>query len=350
MSEVIPATLDEAVELSDRHAYFEQRIFMASPLGTFGTSLAIFLLFAGTYALLTLALHDPLIAGDAHGGVFIPDGTRAALILSLLIAVALGIQRYARLADRADIASFPPILRNGAMSARHFAMLSPMRARLRLATAAGAVLGLGLSLIFIPRHHAAEWPWFVVVCVLVTMMFTRGVELTRAGSEGAGRFIQDELKIDLLRIDQLSVIGRSAARTALIWFAVSAVVCLFFVENTPTLYTIVLLIACAGMGAGIFVRTMDLAHRKILSVKRDELNRVRTEINILRHTAHADTDAALKLQGLLAYEARIQAVHEWPFDQTTLMRLTASSLILAAPLAGRIAGNFVLDHFGTLLQ
>ena len=39
-------------------------------------------------------------------------------------------------------------------------------------------------------------------------------------------------------------------------------------------------------------------------------------------------------KGLLAYEARIQAVHEWPFDQTTLVRVAAYVLIPAIPWFG----------------
>jgi hypothetical protein len=54
------------------------------------------------------------------------------------------------------------------------------------------------------------------------------------------------------------------------------------------------------------------------------------------------------LQGLLAYEARIMAVHEWPFDQTTLMRVGASALILAVPWFGQAVAAFVVERFADI--
>ncbi len=348
MSEALPQPLAEALEQSDRGAYVEQRIFILSPVGTFGTSAAIFVLLIGSYALFALAMRDPLYLATA-AGIAIPNGTRAALILSLLVATVLGVQRYARVADRADIASLPPILRHGVTSARHFAMLTPATARLKTAAAAGVLLGIGTSIFLVP-HDAVEEPWFAVVTIILSMLFVRGVELTRASTDSTRRFVDDELIVDLLRIDQLSVIGRSASRAALVWFSISAVSCLFFVEGSLTIYTAVLLAACASMGVFIFVNTMGLAHRKILSVKKAELNRIRREIDVVCRTAHADADAAQKLQGLLAYETRIAAVHEWPFDQTTLMRVAASALILTAPLAGRMLASFAVDRLGILMQ
>ncbi len=44
---------------SDRTAYFEQRLFVWSPLGTFWTALVIFLILIGTY------LAAALVSGDA---------------------------------------------------------------------------------------------------------------------------------------------------------------------------------------------------------------------------------------------------------------------------------------------
>ena len=38
------------------------------------------------------------------------------------------------------------------------------------------------------------------------------------------------------------------------------------------------------------------------------------------------------------------------FDHTTLMRVGASTLILAAPLAGRMLANFAVDRLGIWMQ
>src|SRR5262249_19545062 len=154
--------------------------------------------------------------------------------------------------------------------------------------------------------------------------------------------IDSELDIDLLRIDQLTVVGRSAARTALIWFGVSAVLCLFFTSDGITLFTLALVLGCIGMGVAIFVVTMSHMHRRIREAKAHELERVRSQIDTVRHEAHTSADSAQRLQGLIAYEGRIAATSEWPFDQTTAMRVGASALILTVPWFGQaVAGTLV---------
>lgn len=355
MSEAASESLAEILAQSDRRAYAEQQLFMLSPFGTFWTAAAVFLVLVGTYFLLATATHDAAVVPGQGGSL--PPPTRVALVLSLLIATALGIQRYARLKDRAEAELYPRMLLRGALSAQHLAMLTPTKARLGPAAAIGILLGLAISFAFLPRSplltHGVVDPmffWFAFVTTLLTMLFTRGVELTRASGRGTRRFIDEEVKIDLLRIDDLQVIGRSAARTALIWFSISAEVCLLFVTGELTLFTIAVLFGCAAMGIWIFLRTMEHVHKRITAVKAAALERVRARIDELSRNMHEDADAATKLQGALAYEARIAAVHEWPFDQPTLLRVGASALILTVPWFGQAVAGVVVDKVGALMH
>jgi hypothetical protein len=349
MSDALP--LSEVMAQVDRKAHFEQQIFLLSPLGTLWTSTAIFLLLAGSFALVADLSHEPLFA---HGTV--TPQTRSALVFSLLVATALGIPRYTRIKDRSEVAEYPPLLLHGEFGARQFALLTPSNARLPAATAIGLLVGLIASYLFLPRapvEHGAVglvFAWFAIVTTLLAMLFVRGVELTRSGGNGTRKFIDEEVKIDLLRIDHLQVIGRSAARTALIWFTISAVTCLFFVSSEPTMFSVALIVGCAAMGIWIFVRTMEHVHKRILAVKAAELERVRARIDELRQNMHEDADAATKLQGALAYEARIVAVHEWPFDQPTLLRVGASALILTVPWFGQAIAGVVVDKLGNLMH
>src|SRR5690348_451008 len=75
--------------------YAEQRLFIRSPLGTLGTSLLIFFVLVGAYVAIALATQVTTIAFH-QGQLVIPKATRAAFTLSLLIATALGMQRFAR--------------------------------------------------------------------------------------------------------------------------------------------------------------------------------------------------------------------------------------------------------------
>ncbi len=350
----IPQSLAEIVAQSDKRAYAEQQLFMVSPLGTFGTTAAVFAILFGSFLLVGFLTHDPEVVGH---GPLLPQATRVAFILSLLVATALGIQRYARIKDRAEVAQLPPSLLRSPMDAQHFALLTPSEARLKTATAIGLVLGIAVSFFLLPRaplHTNGSldplFPWFAFTTTVLTISFVRGVELTRAGSKATRRFIDEEIRIDLLRTDQLEVLGRSAARTALIWFSISAVVCLFFVTGELTLFSVGLLVGCAFMGCWIFVRTMEHVHLRIRAVKAEELERVRARIDELRREMHEDADAATRLQGALAYEARIAAVHEWPFDQPTLLKVGASALILTVPWFGQAIAGAVVEHLGDWMK
>ncbi len=50
--------------------------------------------------------------------------------------------------------------------------------------------------------------------------------------------------------------------------------------------------------------------------------------------------------GSLAYEKRISDAPEWPFDQTTAVRVVASALILTVPWFGQAVAASLVDHFG----
>lgn len=356
MNEAAPLTLDEALARSESWTYAEQRLFALSPFGTLATALSIFALLLGSFAILAVLSHKALF-GFEHGNVAVPSHTRAAIVLSLLIATALGLQRWSRVKDRMELACYPGALRNGVEAAvAHFGFI-PNNTHVVLATVLGALIGIGVSLAFLdhaPLVHFLETPpvfyWFAATTTILSMLFTRGVEFTRTGASATRRFVDAEMTIDLLRIDRLSVIGRTAARTSLIWFSTSALTCLFLIGSGITLVAIAISLICLAMGVAIFVHTMDYMHRKIVAVKTAELDHVRQQINDLRHEAHQNADASMRMQGLLAYEARIAATHEWPYDQTTALRFGASSLILAVPWVGRAIAGTIFEHLGQIIR
>jgi hypothetical protein len=218
---------------SDRSAYLEQRIFVLSPFGTGVTALILFVLAAGSYVLLASLDHLPILVHQ-NDGLALHAQARAAFILSLLIAVILGMQRYVRVAERAEMVQVVGLFRGGLSTVARMAELTPSNAQLGLATLIGLFFGLVFVWLFLDpvsalRTIPGAFLWIATATVLLTMSFTRGVELTRRGTQSGNVMIDDDLVIDLLRIDRLSFLGRSAGRFALIWFSVSAVWCLFFV-------------------------------------------------------------------------------------------------------------------------
>ncbi len=332
---------------SDRVSVMEQRLYAYSPFGILATTALVFVLFAGTYLLATL--FDGYNPFPFVGGEFtISDQARGALALSLLIATPLGLQRFARIKDREDMT------RNFRLSSNFEQYMSgpgPSFA-LRGATIFGVVFGTVAMLTFLPHPHtnSLAYIWFFIATIVVSVLFARGVAMTRAGNLASRRYIDDDLKVDLLRVDQLNLIGRSAARTALIWFGVSAVMCLFFASDGITVFTVLLVLGSVGLGVAIFVATMSRVHHKIRAVKEHELERVRVQIENLRNEAHADASAAQRLHGLIAYETRISAVPEWPFDAPTALRVGASALILTLPWFGQAVAGTLVEHLGQVFH
>lgn len=319
---------------------FEQRIFDASPWGTLPTSVAVFVALVGSFEIAAIITGYPL-----HNQLsFSPrEGAWPAVILSLTIAVSLGMQRYVRLKSFADEAAFERIVAGhetefAAGQAREQRSLLP-------ATIVGAAVGLAATFFVLPSdvitRHVLVFLWFAVVMSLVGALFARGVAMTRMAAREFTQGVDRFLTINLLRIDELFVIGRASARIALVWLSVAAVICLFFVSGQTPVYAITTIGFSAAMAFYIFFRSLERVHRKIHASKRMELDRIRHEIAEARRDATVDAHAATRLHGLLAYEKRIADVQEWPFDQWTLIRVSAYILIPAVPSIGQ----FFVKHF-----
>ena len=350
MGEPVPEEIARALAASDRRAYFEQRIFVFSPFGTLATALIIFGVLAGSFLIAWSLSGRPFVA-VAGGKLVIGTIFWLGLWFSLMTAIVLGMQRYARTKDRQDIAQCAAVLKGGWPVAARMTALEPEGIRFGPANSVGFIMGVGVSWFFYvsdSTQNLTAYPamlvWMSIATTLLLMSFTRGVMLSRVGGVAVRRMIDDDLIIDLLRIDRLAVIGRSASRPSLLWFTISATILLIFIGGGVTAFTVSLLAGCAAMGIWVFVATMEHVHRNIRAAKAAELERLRGEIDSLRARATHETDAAVRLQGVLAYETRIAAAPEWPFDQTTLVRVGASALILTVPWFGQAIAAYVVDH------
>lgn len=330
---------------------FEQQLYARSPFGLVLTTAALFALMFGSFLAAASLEHVATIQRTA-GGIGFSNAAWPALVLSLLCCSALVMQRYTRLAEARDAPAYAAILAGGTSSAFDVTrMAAPREARLVRSTLIGLAIGLAISAFVrfseLREGHTippATMLWFAAATTFLVVLFTRGVEQTRSGHRSYARMLASELKIDLLRIDTLSVLGRSAARSALIWFVVSAVACLFFVGGDLNWLTALLIVACVAVGFGFFVSVMSRIHKQIVQAKAAELEQVRRHIDVLRARMHEDDHAAARLHGMLAYEKRIAEAPEWPFDQTTLMRVGASALILTVPWFGQAIVQYLIER------
>jgi hypothetical protein len=322
----------------------EQRLFELSPVGTLPTAIAVFILLLALFEAAARITHYSLASQltlDAR------EGGWPALILSLLIAVALGMQRYVMLKDLQDDPALDQVLPcdPAELAIEERAEVGA----LRLYGLIGALIGFAGTFFVAPAEvrveHLPVFLWFLAAMSILGAMFARGIVMTRAASRIFARRVDRHLKVDLMRVDELFVIGRRAARSALVWLSVAAIICLFFASGQTPLFVIGTIVVAAGMAFWIFFRSLEHVHCKIRDAKRAELDHVRSEIVRAKTDAARDHTAAAKLHGLIAYEARIASVKEWPFDEWTLIRVGAYVLIPAVPALAQQGLKYFAEHF-----
>ncbi|HKD22096.1 MAG TPA: hypothetical protein VKB71_08775 [Rhizomicrobium sp.] len=340
----LPAEMTSQTPLETLPPHFEQRLFDLSPFGTLPTAIAVFIVLLGSFEatarLTDYSLREQLTL-DLHAGAW------PATILSLLVAVGLALQRYVRIKDLEEAPAFAHIL--PCTAAESFAGDARVLGELRWFSLAGIAVGFAGAFLAVPAdvrtQHLPIFAWFAIVMSLVGAMFARGVVLSRVGARSFSARVDRYLKVDLMRVDELFVIGRRSARSSLIWLSAAAIVCLFFAGGRTPAFLIAIVAASAGMAFWIFFGSLEHVHRKIRDAKVAELDHVRRDIATARLQASHDHTAAAKLHGLIAYEARIADVKEWPFDQWTLLRVSAYVLIPAIPTVAQTGFKYFVEHF-----
>jgi len=139
------------------------------------------------------------------------------------------------------------------------------------------------------------------------------------------RLARDLPEVDLLDHSAFAPCVRQGLMGALIWI-------LFLSVSSSLLLDLDVsgpwgVMAPAVLGIAILALVIPVwgAHQRIQEVKRDTLRGLRREIQTSEgalHTHPEDGANASRLRALLAYEARIERVREWPFDASTVLRMT----------------------------
>lgn len=244
------------------------------------------------------------------------------------LAPALALEPSELAVERAGIGSFP-------------------RSTLLAAGAAGVAAGLAVhSLVnaILPTGHMAleDRAWRLVRDVMTWVLAVRLIVVVVGSSQRVSRLSERAARINLLDLRNLAPLARIGLRSALA-FALAASIIAAMAEDTLTISVTLLTMALVGaVGAFSVLLPARGVHRAIRAAKDAELLVVRAAIERARAAALGDgADAgenAMRLGGLLALEARIAGVGEWPIDVGTFVRF---ALFLALPLGSWIAGALV---------
>jgi hypothetical protein len=152
---------------------------------------------------------------------------------------------------------------------------------------------------------------------------------------------RQHIEVDLLDPGAFSPFAAVGLMNAGFWLIGSAISSLL-VASTATIWIVaaVIVVTTAFGFAGLIVPSRGL-HTRIQERKREELAQIRDAIANERVVLFSEAERSHippKMHAMLAYEARIESVREWPFDTSTLSRF---ALFLLIPLASWIGGALV---------
>jgi hypothetical protein len=209
--------------------------------------------------------------------------------------------------------------------------------------AAGLVINALVNAILPAGSPALEdRSWRLVRDVAIWTLAIRLIVVVIGTSQRVSRLSGRAARIDLFDLRGLAPLARTGLRSALAFALAASMIAAMAGDERTLPVTLITIVIVGAVGAFTLLLPMRGVHRAIRAAKDAELLAVRAAISRTRAAALAGgaeaTEDATRLGGLLALEARIAGVGEWPFDAGTIVRFVA---FLALPLGSWIAAALV---------
>ena len=330
--------------------------FAAVPLAPWAVGLAIAALVTGAYVAMELVYGalGRLPAGE-------PDfWTRGDLRLLVPGALLLGYIPaavcYGTEASERAGREVRALVRNSGAEIAAIAERDSMTLRgFRLAGLAGALLWIMLLPILSPvgllayrLHLWDHYAWFsFAVNLALFVMFAQVVYGLVRGSATVRLGDRLDWELDLLDLRPLRPLVRLGLTHALLCVVGISIVSLAFLdqpaergEKLAFQAGVIAVILAAALAA--LLMPLRSTHRLIASRKSQELDALRAAIRgdrgALAATGLADQAEKLSLADLIAYRDLIDAVHEWPIERGTILRIV---LYLGIPVGSWVGGALV---------
>ncbi len=316
------------------------------PFATLWLTLGIFAL-----VLLTYLVCRALFAGE--GGLFGPDRDpegfaelQVHLVIGLLIGFTYVNQLRLRADLRADLGALRPLLADGVEVSAEEIFSAVARLPRAIATVAGGLFGVAIipafrgDAGFLPDRVGGEFDvvWSLVANSVLFGLMGRLAYTSIALQARLDERVTRKIRIDLLDLRPLAPFARRGLRSALYWLLGSSIASLLFLRFGFLWMHVFILIGTLSVGAFVMFRSLRGVHQRLDSEKRRELALLRTAIRSARREVlgkgPAAVDAAVRLPGLLALEARTEALNTWPFDISTFLRFSALGLLAVGSWLG----------------
>ena len=287
---------------------------------------------------------NPMIMGS-QGVVTFDPHLRTDIVLALVTAYTFGAGLTGSAKATREFGRLRHILRLDDQSFdRYRSRLVPDKRALWIAAPIGGFIGASLSLLplFDSSFQPSQWSWhsFPFMILLFGLLGMMAM-ITHRQSQVFREVGRRHIDVDLLDPDAFSPFAAVGLLNAGLWLIGSAIASLLMASGANIWIVIVVIIATTGIGvAGLIVPSRGL-HTHILARKREELAEIRNAIVNERASLFSESDRSSvlpRMSDMLAYEARIESVREWPFDTSTLGRF---ALFLLIPLVSWIGGALV---------
>jgi hypothetical protein len=321
---------------------FELRLYQWSPLGPVLTTLAIGAVLWGLFWL------NVWLAEDLSAFVTRPIGQNLiwiSFILTLILCAALGVANFDDHASKREAATLE----------KEFGLVVPVRRKvtpgLRRATLVGLTAGLGFLAFLIWTNTGTDvlafartvGLWFMPITPLLWISLARGVHGSVASTREMTHLIKTELQIDLYRHHELAIFGRIAMRGAFIWLIFVGIILISLRGAQSAAFAQPTLLIAMAIASFNFISTMQPVRKKIRAAKDAELASIREQLAQARAAMEKGGDGA-SIPALIALEARVEHIREWPLDLPTAARLPLYLLIPVVPWAAGIYAERILEQ------
>jgi hypothetical protein len=338
-----------------------ERVYNALPVGPVwaGAALAAGLILAFLASEYALGRHELL---DSGGDLFYGlRDLRVAMVLCLITAYLPTAYVYVLRGAIRSLSLLRPVLAR--TDAGFDALAADVGSYPRWSSLGASLLGTGFfvllplsiepgaELAYDVSRWSPELVWHRVLAPVIGWWLGRIIYAVIAESSRLSRASRHLTAIDLLDLRALAPFTRQGLANAF-WvvglFSISALLLLEvgFLALVAQAGTLTLAVAMVSL-----VLPVRGVHRRIRAEKEAELDRVRAAIrgdrSGLVESRIASQAEALSLADLVAYEARIEKVREWPFDASTLIRF---ALYLMIPLGSWSGGALVERLIDGLLE
>jgi len=280
---------------------------------------------------------------DADEPLGLSSSARTQVVVALLIAFLVATRRHLVQRAAGNWAPLQPLTGLAPEAFEGFVEREMAEATKRRpwVDALGALLGVSVVLLSRGGSELSEeirrplFLWALGANALSFALMARAAASSLLG-QSVARIAAALRGIDLLDLRPLRCFGQQGLRSAFYWAGGSSIASLLAWDLDRVAPLAAILALTLALASYALLEPVHAVRHHILRAKQAELEAVRARIRRAREALLAGGEAA-GLPGLLAYEARIERVSEWPFDAPTLIRFGALALLATGSwLAGAL--------------